>query len=239
MAPWMRWNPERQAPQEGRAVPKCGFGQRMTEFEVVDFTPPTAFGWVERGEAERLEDVLFGSTVRRKSTAVTVRTCGPPVTHRPGCAAGCSRSAAWTPSSRRSSRTSGNYSGLEARVETRRGGVLLGRSARARRSGRRCGPLTPARVSRVVPKLVQTSRRVAATRGRLAKIELLADLLNARARKRSRSRSPSCRVPSARGGSGSATPPCRPPSPSTRPTLPASSSTHWTRRSKRLRECDR
>src|SRR2546422_8563992 len=29
---------------------KVRFGQRMTEFEVVDFTPPTTFGWVERGE---------------------------------------------------------------------------------------------------------------------------------------------------------------------------------------------
>ncbi len=29
---------------------KVRFGERTTEFEVVDFTPPTTFGWVERGE---------------------------------------------------------------------------------------------------------------------------------------------------------------------------------------------
>src|SRR6266480_493901 len=29
---------------------KVRFGERTTEFEVVDFMPPTTFGWVERGE---------------------------------------------------------------------------------------------------------------------------------------------------------------------------------------------
>src|SRR5438132_1170250 len=33
---------------------KVRFGQRMTEFEVVDFTPPTTFGWVERTSREPL-----------------------------------------------------------------------------------------------------------------------------------------------------------------------------------------
>ncbi len=49
---------------------KVRFGQRTTEFEVVDFTPPTAFGWVERGERNgwktffRLDPTAESTTVR-------------------------------------------------------------------------------------------------------------------------------------------------------------------------------
>src|SRR3989440_10415654 len=56
---------------------KVRFGQRMTEFEVVDFTPPTAFGWVERGERNGWK-TFFRLDRAAESTAVTVRDVWAP-----------------------------------------------------------------------------------------------------------------------------------------------------------------
>src|SRR2546425_7166616 len=56
---------------------KVRFGQRMTEFEVVDFTPPTTFGWVERGERTGWK-TFFRLDPTAESTAVTVRDVWAP-----------------------------------------------------------------------------------------------------------------------------------------------------------------
>jgi uncharacterized protein YndB with AHSA1/START domain len=56
---------------------KVRFGQRMTEFEVVDFTPPTTFGWVERGERNGWK-TFFRLDPSAESTAVTVRDVWAP-----------------------------------------------------------------------------------------------------------------------------------------------------------------
>ena len=56
---------------------KVRFGQRMTEFEVVDFTPPTTFGWVERGERNGWK-TFFRLDPTAESTAVTVRDVWAP-----------------------------------------------------------------------------------------------------------------------------------------------------------------
>ena len=56
---------------------KAWFGERMTEFEIVDFAPPATFGWVERGQRKGTRLFLrldsSGST-----TAVTVREVWTP-----------------------------------------------------------------------------------------------------------------------------------------------------------------
>src|SRR2546427_1725342 len=49
----------------------------MTEFEVVDFTPPTTFGWVERGERNGWK-TFFRLDPTAESTAVTVRDVWAP-----------------------------------------------------------------------------------------------------------------------------------------------------------------
>ena len=56
---------------------KVRFGQRMTEFEVVDFTPPTTFGWVERGGRNGWK-TFFRLDPTAESTAVTVRDVWAP-----------------------------------------------------------------------------------------------------------------------------------------------------------------
>ena len=56
---------------------KVRFGQRMTEFEVVDFTPPTTFGWVERGERNGWK-TFFRLDRAAEATAVTVRDVWAP-----------------------------------------------------------------------------------------------------------------------------------------------------------------
>jgi uncharacterized protein YndB with AHSA1/START domain len=56
---------------------KVRFGQRTTEFEVVDFTPPTTFGWVERGERNGWK-TFFRLDPTAESTAVTVRDVWAP-----------------------------------------------------------------------------------------------------------------------------------------------------------------
>ena len=55
------------------------FGQRMTEFEVVDFAPPTTFGWVERGGRNGWK-TFFRLDPSAQSTAVTVRDVWAPRT---------------------------------------------------------------------------------------------------------------------------------------------------------------
>src|SRR2546428_11850695 len=49
------WLPGCAGPQPDKPLRKgvrfkVRFGERTTEFEVVDFAPPTTFGWGERGE---------------------------------------------------------------------------------------------------------------------------------------------------------------------------------------------
>src|SRR5256885_6562667 len=56
---------------------KVRFGERTTEFEVVDFTPPTTFGWVERGERNGWK-TFFRLDPSAESTAVTVRDVWAP-----------------------------------------------------------------------------------------------------------------------------------------------------------------
>ncbi len=56
---------------------KVRFGERTTEFEVVDFTPPTTFGWVERGERNGWK-TFFRLDPSAASTAVTVRDVWAP-----------------------------------------------------------------------------------------------------------------------------------------------------------------
>jgi uncharacterized protein YndB with AHSA1/START domain len=56
---------------------KVRFGERTTEFEVVDFTPPTTFGWVERGGRNGWK-TFFRLDPSATSTAVTVRDVWAP-----------------------------------------------------------------------------------------------------------------------------------------------------------------
>jgi uncharacterized protein YndB with AHSA1/START domain len=51
---------------------KARFGQRMTEFEIVDFAPPATIGWVERGERKGSK-LFLRLDSRGATTAVTVR----------------------------------------------------------------------------------------------------------------------------------------------------------------------
>src|SRR5204863_8160043 len=60
---------------------KVRFGQRMTEFEVVDFTPPTTFGWVERSEEHTSElqsrrDLVCRLLLEKKKKTTTSSTPG-------------------------------------------------------------------------------------------------------------------------------------------------------------------
>jgi uncharacterized protein YndB with AHSA1/START domain len=48
------------------------FGERLTEFEVVDFAPPSAFGWIERGQRKGSKR-FFRLDAGTGSTAVTIR----------------------------------------------------------------------------------------------------------------------------------------------------------------------
>jgi len=63
---------ESEGPLRKGARFKARFGQRTTEFEIVDFAPPATFGWVERGQRKgaRLFLRLDSSGA---NTAVTVR----------------------------------------------------------------------------------------------------------------------------------------------------------------------
>ncbi len=48
------------------------FGRRPTEFEIVDFTPPYRFGWVEQG-ARKGAETLFRLDFTGAATRVTIR----------------------------------------------------------------------------------------------------------------------------------------------------------------------
>jgi len=56
---------------------KVRYGERLTEFEVVDFAPPATFGWVERGE-RRGWRTFFRLDATSGSTAVTIRDVWTP-----------------------------------------------------------------------------------------------------------------------------------------------------------------
>lgn len=56
---------------------KVRFGPRVTEFEVVDFSPPTTFGWVERGARVGWK-TFFRLDRVTGSTALTVRDVWAP-----------------------------------------------------------------------------------------------------------------------------------------------------------------
>jgi uncharacterized protein YndB with AHSA1/START domain len=58
---------------------KARFGERLTEFEVVDFAPPTTFGWVERGQRHGWK-TFFRLDANAGATAVTVRDVWAPQT---------------------------------------------------------------------------------------------------------------------------------------------------------------
>src|SRR6266849_9670106 len=68
---------EYEAPLRQGARFKARFGERVTEFEIVDFAPPATFGWVERGQRKGTRLFLrldsSGST-----TAVTIREVWTP-----------------------------------------------------------------------------------------------------------------------------------------------------------------
>ena len=53
------------------------FGERLTEFEIVDFTPPATFGWFERGQRHGWR-TFFGLERRGEVTALTVRAVWMP-----------------------------------------------------------------------------------------------------------------------------------------------------------------
>jgi uncharacterized protein YndB with AHSA1/START domain len=56
---------------------RARFGDRMTEFEIVDFTPPATLGWVEHGQREGAK-LFFRLDPSGATTAVTVREVWSP-----------------------------------------------------------------------------------------------------------------------------------------------------------------
>ena len=63
---------EPQGPMKRGTRLSVRFGERSTEFEVVDFAPPMAFGWTERG-ARQGSKMFFRLDASGDTTAVTVR----------------------------------------------------------------------------------------------------------------------------------------------------------------------
>ncbi len=53
------------------------FGERLTEFEIVDFTRPSTLGWVERGQGKGWK-TFFRLDASGESTAVTIRDVWTP-----------------------------------------------------------------------------------------------------------------------------------------------------------------
>jgi len=53
------------------------FGERLTEFEIVDFTPPSTFGWLERGQRHGWR-TFFRLDQSGQVTALTVRAVWMP-----------------------------------------------------------------------------------------------------------------------------------------------------------------
>ena len=63
---------EYEAPLKRGARFTAHFGERVTEFEVVDFSPPATFGWAERGERNGYK-TFFRLDGKGGSTALTIR----------------------------------------------------------------------------------------------------------------------------------------------------------------------
>jgi uncharacterized protein YndB with AHSA1/START domain len=77
-----RWLPgcdgvESNAPLRKGVRFKARFGQRVSEFEVVDYAPPATFGWAERGERKGAR-LFLRLDASGTATAVTVREVWTP-----------------------------------------------------------------------------------------------------------------------------------------------------------------
>jgi uncharacterized protein YndB with AHSA1/START domain len=56
---------------------KARFGDRTSEFEIVDFSPPATFGWTERGQRKGTK-LFLRLDVTGTTTAVTIREISTP-----------------------------------------------------------------------------------------------------------------------------------------------------------------
>ena len=68
---------EYEAPLKRGTRFTASFGERVTEFEVVDLAPPATFGWAERGQRKGSK-TLFRLDGRGGSTALTIREVWTP-----------------------------------------------------------------------------------------------------------------------------------------------------------------
>lgn len=68
---------EYEAPLKRGAKFTARFGERVTEFEVVDYAPPATFGWAERGERTGAK-TFFRLDGMAGSTALTIREVWTP-----------------------------------------------------------------------------------------------------------------------------------------------------------------
>lgn len=68
---------EGDVPLKKGARLKARFGQRMAEFEIVDFAPPATIGWVERGQRNGSK-LFLRLDASGATTAVTVREVWTP-----------------------------------------------------------------------------------------------------------------------------------------------------------------
>ena len=76
MASRLRGGRGPDAVQEGFPL-TARFGQRTSEFEIVDFSAPATFGWTERGERKGTK-LFLRLDVTGSTTAVTVREVSTP-----------------------------------------------------------------------------------------------------------------------------------------------------------------
>jgi len=77
-----KWLPGCDAVESGGLLKKgarfkARFGQRETEFEIVDFAPPATLGWVERGQRKGAR-LFLRLDATGATTAVTVREVWTP-----------------------------------------------------------------------------------------------------------------------------------------------------------------
>jgi carbon monoxide dehydrogenase subunit G len=68
---------EVKGPLERGATFNARFGERVTEFEIVDFAPPGTLSWVERGQRKGSK-TSFRLDVAGEATAVTIRDMWTP-----------------------------------------------------------------------------------------------------------------------------------------------------------------
>ena len=68
---------ETQGPLRKGARLHVRFGERLTEFEIVDFTPPATFGWLERGQRQGWR-TFFRLDRTDQATALTVQAVWMP-----------------------------------------------------------------------------------------------------------------------------------------------------------------